>query len=61
MAYHIYVGESGDEGDYLDSNEKPITGISRYFVLAGIIVDENISQICNRNQDQYRYILVKLL
>ena len=38
--YHLYVDESGDEGDYLDGNENPIRGSSRYFILAGIIVDD---------------------
>ena len=54
MTHHIYVDESGDEGDYLDSNEKPIIGSSRYFILAGIIVDEHTVP---RFEEEYNHML----
>ncbi len=54
MTYNLYVDESGDEGDYLDADKKPIVGSSPYFVLGGIIVDESTVQ---RFEDEYDYML----
>ena len=42
--YHLYIDESGDEGDYLDENENVIDGSSRYFTLGGIIVNDSDDQ-----------------
>lgn len=39
--YYLYIDESGDSGDYLDKNKKVIEGSSKFFTLAGIIVNDN--------------------
>lgn len=38
--YSLYIDESGDVGDFIDANGLPIKGSSKYFTLAGIIVDD---------------------
>ncbi len=38
--YYLYIDESGDAGDYLDKHNKVIDGSSKFFTLAGIIVDD---------------------
>ena len=38
--YYLYLDESGDPGDYLDENCKVIKNSSKYFTLAGIIVNQ---------------------
>ena len=55
MMHNLYVDESGDEGNYLDGNEKPIIGSSRYFILAGIIVDEDIVSCFEEEYDCILY------
>lgn len=40
--YYLYIDESGDSGDYLDESNKIIEGSSKYFTLAGIIVDDTL-------------------
>ena len=38
--YYLYIDESGDVGDYRDKSDKIIHGSSKYFTLAGIIVED---------------------
>lgn len=38
--YHLYLDESGDDGDYLDSNGIIIPGSSRYLVVGGILIED---------------------
>lgn len=38
--YYLYIDESGDVGDYRDKIGQTIQGSSRYFTLAGIIVND---------------------
>ncbi|MCA9820868.1 MAG: DUF3800 domain-containing protein [Nitrosarchaeum sp.] len=38
--YYLYIDESGDIGDYRDANDNIIPGSSKYFTLAGIIVND---------------------
>lgn len=38
--YHLYIDESGDEGDYVNSNGTIIAGSSKYFTIGGIIVKD---------------------
>ena len=40
--YHLYIDESGDPGDYLDEHNIIIEGSSKFFTLAGIIVDNSL-------------------
>ena len=37
--HYLYIDESGDPGRYLDLNKKVILNSSKYFTLAGIIID----------------------
>jgi hypothetical protein len=46
--YYLYIDESGDEGDYLDSNGQVIRGSSRYFTAGGIIVKDTDVQVFER-------------
>ena len=46
--YYLYLDESGDPGNYLDENRKVIKNSSKYFTLAGIIVNQ--TQIRKLNQ-----------
>lgn len=38
--YYLYIDESGDVGDFRDSEDNVILGSSKYFTLAGIIVND---------------------
>lgn len=38
--YYLYLDESGDAGDYLNDKLEIISGSSRFFTLAGIIVED---------------------
>jgi len=38
--YYLYIDESGDAGDYLDSAKKVIPGSSKFYTLGGIIVED---------------------
>lgn len=40
--YYLYIDESGDPGNYRDQNGEIILRSSRYFTLAGIIVDDEV-------------------
>lgn len=40
--YHLYIDESGDPGDYRDENGNVILRSSKFFTLAGIIVDDEV-------------------
>ncbi len=46
--YYLYIDESGDPGNYLDKNEQKIKGSSRFFTLAGIIVNEEQKEKLNK-------------
>ena len=39
--YYLFVDESGDPGDYLDSNGVIIPGSSKFFTLGGLIVEDS--------------------
>ena len=60
--YHLYLDESGDLGKYRDKKGRVIPGSSRYFTLAGIIVEEgNRRKMENRtNHIVYSYFNKKL-
>ena len=55
--YYLYIDESGDSGDYLDEFNKVIEGSSKFFTLAGIIVDDtlktNLDNEINSISDRY--------
>ena len=55
--YYLYIDESGDSGDYLDESNKVIEGSSKFFTLAGIIVDDtlkmNLDDEINSISDKY--------
>ena len=40
--YTLFLDESGDDGDYLDSNGDVIFGSSKYLVVGGIIIKDTI-------------------
>ncbi|MEX0656681.1 MAG: DUF3800 domain-containing protein [Nitrosopumilaceae archaeon] len=51
--YYLYIDESGDPGDYRDENGKIILRSSRYFTLAGIIVNDEVQ---SQFHEQYERI-----
>ncbi len=55
--YYLYIDESGDAGDHLDKHNKIIEGSSKFFTLAGIIVDNTLKakldDEINSTRDRY--------
>lgn len=50
--YHLFLDESGDDGDYIDSNGNIIPGSSKYLVVGGILIkDTKIRDFDNRLRD----------
>lgn len=54
--YYLYIDESGDDGNYLDGNNQPIRGSSRFFTLGGIIVKDTDVPIFER---EYQNIITR--
>ena len=56
-SYYLYIDESGDMGKYKDNNSPNIDGTSKFFTLAGIIVDrdeqKNMEDKTNNMIDDY--------
>jgi len=50
--YYLYVDESGDAGDFTDKEGKIIEGSSKYFTLAGIIVNDIVQMEFEEELDQ---------
>lgn len=55
--HHLYLDESGDDGDYLDSHGRIIPGSSKYLVVGGILIEDikinDFDQELNRLLDKY--------
>ena len=49
--YRMYIDESGDTGNYIDGDGSVVEGSSRYFTLAGIIVEESIIPVFDKEYD----------
>lgn len=52
--YYLYLDESGDPGQYRDGNGKIILRSSRFYTLAGILVNEDVK---NQFENEYKKIM----
>ena len=52
--YRLYLDESGDPGNYRDQNGDVILRSSRFYTLAGILVDNNVKK---QFEDEYQKIM----
>jgi hypothetical protein len=52
--YYLYLDESGDPGPYRDGDGKVILRSSRFFTLAGILVNDAVKK---QFEDEYKKIM----